>query len=118
MTNEHATAQLEIPKLERYYESHTALSDSFEAFHVANVSVYNLIVLIARELKVAGFKSCGIALIFERMRWLYALQTQGDAYKLNNNFRAFYARRIMERETDLAGFFNVRVQKSETNNEG
>ena len=55
-----------------------------------------------------GIRRTGIAAIFERLRWLYRLQTQGEEYRLNNTFRAYYARMVMERCPDLAGFFEVR----------
>jgi hypothetical protein len=89
------------------------LAQKFERFRAANPEVERVIVEIARDLKFrAGFTSCGIALIFERMRWLYAIATRGDEYKLNNNWRAFYARRIMATYADLDGFFHVREQKA------
>lgn len=82
----------------------------FEAFHHANPHVYDSAVQIARDLKGRGFHRCGMKLIFERLRWLYAIQTKGDSYLLNNDFTAFYARVVMLAEPDLAGFFEVRVQ--------
>lgn len=84
------------------------LREQWQAFHVANPAVYAAIVRIARQLRALGFKRCGIALIFERLRWVYAIATQGDDYKLNHNWRSFYAREVMARESDLAGFFEVR----------
>lgn len=92
-------------------EPGATLADRFEAFADANPAVEESIVAVARELRDEhGIQRAGIALIFERLRWLYAIRTQGDAYRLNNSFRAFYARRIMERHEDLAGFFEVRRQ--------
>ena len=87
------------------------LLERFQAFHAANPEVYMAIVEIARDLQNMGFERTGIGLIFERLRWLHALQTKGDEYKLNNNHRAFYARLIMGQEPDLDGFFHVREQK-------
>lgn len=93
-------------------DADATLADRFEAFATANPAVEESIVAIARELRDKhGIERVGIALIFERLRWLYAIRTQGDAYRLNNSFRAFYARRIMERHGDLAGFFEVRRQR-------
>lgn len=87
----------------------------FEDFHRANPSVYTMIVDIAHSLKKTGFRKCGIALIFERLRWVYAIQTQGDDYRLNNNYRAFYARLVMEKESGLNNFFRVREQRFDYN---
>lgn len=93
-------------------DADATLADRFEAFARANPKVEEAIVAIARELRDKhGVKRIGIALIFERLRWLYAIKTEGEAYRLNNSFRAFYARRIMAENPDLAGFFEVRKQR-------
>lgn len=81
----------------------------FETFHAANPRVYDLLVEFARQLHGRGFDHCGISLIWERMRWELAITTvDPDGFKLNNDWRSRYARLIMEREKDLAGFFRTR----------
>lgn len=86
------------------------LESAFTTFHEANPHVYHLIVRFAREKKRAGFKHYGIAGVFERVRWEMPITTEGDAFKLNNNYRAFYARLVMAECPDLAGFFHTRRQ--------
>lgn len=81
----------------------------FAKFHEANPHVYTELVKLARLLKSKGHRKIGIAMLFEQLRWQYALATSDmSGYKLNNNYRAYYARMIMERESDLNGFFEVR----------
>lgn len=41
------------------------------------------------------------------------MRTHGDEFKLNNNFRSHYARALMQRERELAGFFELRRLRSE-----
>jgi hypothetical protein len=89
------------------------IEQRFEAFHKLNPHVYALIVDIAVDLKNRGFKKCGMKLIFERLRWLYAIQTQGGQYKLNNDYTAYYARLVMHREKALDGFFRLREQRAD-----
>lgn len=84
------------------------LPDRFARFHRANPHVYRAIVAAARYARRAGVERIGIAAIFERLRWEYRIQTRGDAYALNNSWRSFYARLVMEREPDLAGMFSIR----------
>jgi len=85
------------------------LQKTFELFHKQNPHVLDTVIRIASELKhKRGFKRCGMKMLFERLRWLYALQTQGDDYKLNNNYTAYYARTVMALRKDLEGFFAVR----------
>lgn len=45
---------------------------------------------------------------FEVLRWERAMSTKGDDYKLNNNFRSWYSREIMDRFPDLVGIFELR----------
>lgn len=90
------------------------LAVRFEAFHRQNPHVYEAIVRIARELRTQqGWRKCGMKMIFERLRWLYAIQTHGDEFKLNNNFTAYYARTVMAANPDLDGFFEVRKHLGE-----
>ena len=108
----HNGVQLSIPTIEEtVYETGMKLPERFEAFAKANPHVQTVIVSIARELKRLGFDRCSMKLIFEQMRWRYALQTRGDSYKLNNSFTAFYARRVMAEAPDLAGFFATRERR-------
>ena len=77
------------------------------AFDAANPQVYRACVRVARYIKARGFKRYGIGAIFEVLRFK-AIETIGDRYRLNNNYRAWFAREIMRREEDLAGFFETR----------
>lgn len=87
-----------------------SIEKRFEEFHRLNPHVYEAIVKIALDLKARGFEECGISLIFERLRWIHAIQTRGDSFRLNNDFRAFYARVVMEAVPELRDFFRVRKQ--------
>jgi len=50
-------------------------------------------------------------MLFEVLRWNYYLEVdQGEEeFKLSNDFRAPYARLIMQQELDLADAFNTRT---------
>lgn len=87
------------------------LERQFLRFHELNPHVYSTIVEISLGLQKHGLKRTGISMVFERMRWMWAMQTRGDDYKLNNNYRAFYARMVMDEHPKLQGFFETRVQK-------
>lgn len=104
------------PIKEVKYAKSESLADRFDRFHRANPAVYRTIRSIAFDLKSHGIHEFGIAAIFERMRWLYSIQTIGDTYKLNNSYRAFYARLLMKNEPQLRDFFETRVQTSESVN--
>lgn len=86
------------------------LEEQFKAFHEANPGVYDALKRLALEAKQEGWWHGSISLLFERLRWLYAVKTRGSKYKLNNNWRAFYARRLMDNEPQLADWFDIRTQ--------
>ena len=87
-----------------------SMMERFEAFHALNPHVMRALIRLARWTQNDGWRVCSIKLLFEQLRWQWAVQTQGDVYKLNNNFHAYYARLIMHRHPDLAGFFRIRRQ--------
>lgn len=72
----------------------TTLYERFQVFHKLNPAVWNEIQRIAKHMLEKGMKRLSINMIFELMRYNYAVFTMGDDYKLNNSYRAFYARML------------------------
>jgi hypothetical protein len=86
----------------------------FDVFHAANPHVYNMLVSLARQwVSRTGRHKLGIATLFERARWEIALTTVGEDFRLNNSYRAYYARLIMAREWDLRGLFDLRASEAD-----
>lgn len=85
---------------------------NFQKFHTNNPDIYSELVRLSRELVRAGYTNYGISALFEVVRYNKSISTIGDRFKLNNNYRALYARMIMERESDLATFFHIRRRLS------
>ena len=85
------------------------IEQAFYLFHEANPHVYRQLVKLARQAKRAGATKLGIGMLFEVLRWRHTLATGGDEFKLNNNYRSYYARMIMLREHDLVGIFETRA---------
>jgi hypothetical protein len=81
---------------------------AFWQFHNGNPHIYTRLVEMARQLKAKGFRRYSINSLFEVLRWHSALKTKGSLFKLNNNYRSYYARLIMEKEPDIEGFFSIR----------
>lgn len=80
----------------------------FEQFHYANPHVYAELVMLARRARRTGAARIGIGQLFEVLRWRHMLSTRGEEFKLNNDYRAPYARLIMHVEQDLDGVFELR----------
>lgn len=88
------------------------IKEAFDAFHAANPHVYAMLRKLALPLAQQGRRKIGIGMLFEVLRWQYALQTRGDDFKLNNNYRSHYARLLMDREPALRGLFETRELRS------
>lgn len=86
-----------------------SIEADFKAFHEANPHVYEHLRRLAFVWKARRpGQRLGIGMLFEVARWDISLGTDGDPFKLNNNYRALYARMLMEREPDLRGLFQTR----------
>ena len=83
--------------------------ERFEAFNAANPEVYGMLIEMALRLKRAGMRRYGIGALFEVLRYRSDVETaSADSFKLNNDLRAFYARKIMDEVVELDGFFRTR----------
>jgi len=92
--------------------SYNKLAAEFSEFNQNNPLIWELLVKFAFEAKKAGTTKLSISLLIERIRWEIEVVTRNtDGYKINNNHRAFYARKLMETYPELAGMFRTRAQK-------
>jgi hypothetical protein len=101
-------------QLELLYSTEKTPESAFWNFDKMHPSVYRMIVHLARGLKKQGFKTYSMDVLFHRIRWhAYVKRNRSqEAFKLNDWYTSFYARLVMEREPDLADFFQIRKQRS------
>ena len=59
-----------------------------------------------------GHRHAAIGMLFEVLRWEHGRATEGDQFKLNNNYRSRYARLIMTNHPELNGMFHTRTLTS------
>lgn len=88
------------------------IRDNFELFHIENPHVFNLFLKYSRMARERGFEKFSAKAIFERLRWHLNFETEGDTFKLNNNYTALYARKIISEYPEFDGFFELRERKS------
>lgn len=81
---------------------------AFEEFDKENPHVKRELAKMALGLRARGVKRWGIAGLFEVLRYRHSIKTDGDDFKLNNNFRALYARKLMNDFQELEGLFEIR----------
>lgn len=89
------------------------LEEQFSAFHAANPHVYQALRRLAVQMVRRGHRRIGIKMLFEVLRWQYAMSTADPAseFTLNNNYTSFYARLLMDNEPELANAFEIRTQR-------
>ena len=64
----------------------------FCQFHSDNPDIWRLFERFSLELVKSGREHYGIGAVCERIRWHIDVETKGDEVKINNDFRAYYAR--------------------------
>lgn len=89
------------------------IADRFERFHVANPLVYETLVRLSHEMHNKGMRKVSVDFIYQVARWEIIRATDDIEYKLNDHYRAFYARLIMAMEPALEGFFEVRTSEAD-----
>ena len=82
-----------------------------EKWIAANPGVYLLFVRFAHEM-LAARKNFGVGLLTERVRWECVVTTTGDPdFKINNNHRAYIARKLVQDYPPLRPFIQFRETK-------
>jgi len=103
-----ATDLLPFPDLPPFEDKPPALVEAFWSFHESNPQVYGLIDRFTRQAIAAGRERFGMKAVFERIRWYTTVETQGETFKLNNNYTSFYARLWMHRNPTMPQVFALR----------
>jgi hypothetical protein len=86
--------------------------ERFRRFHKENPKVYLHLREMALQLRARGRKVYSIKTLWEVLRWKIAvLGDFREGWKLNNSYTPFYARELMRREPELAGFFETREKR-------
>jgi hypothetical protein len=86
------------------------ITEKFEKFDSKNPHVYHELVKLAREMR-SKRNDCviGISLLYDVLRWNAMIKTDSDdEFKMGDNYKAFYARKIMNNESDLKGMFRTK----------
>lgn len=96
-------------------ENTMSIKDRFDEFDAQHPEVNEQLVRLARQWRSHGNKRLGMKTLFERLRWEWHVAGLRDdrGFKLNNDFTALYARKIMAENPDLDGMFETRALVSE-----
>lgn len=88
--------------------------ERFEAFHAGNPHVYQELRGLAREVQGRGYRKFGIRPLWERLRWknMFEVTDPDSIYKLNDHYKEFYSRMLME-EAEFTDFFTKRRSRAD-----
>jgi len=87
--------------------------EGFDVYDTENPAVYAKLAQFAIEAQRAGATHIGIGMLYERLRWYTKVEARDGTFKVNNNYRAFYARKLMRDVPALAGIFETRTSKAD-----
>lgn len=96
-------------------EEPVSIQEAFEAFHAKHPKVYEALRHLAHDALRNGHKKIGIGMLWEVVRWnlVYAMRKDdAEEWKLNNNLRSRYARKLMADDPALADIFETRELKA------
>lgn len=91
------------------------LTREWWAFHNAHPEVGQLLLTLTMRLYDKGRRHAGIKMLWETLRYetLAGATPEEDAYRLNNNHHAYYARWLMDEWPFLVGMFSTRTSSAE-----
>lgn len=92
-----------------FWDYGDSLQAAYEVWRRQNPHIYAAFKRSALALKTAGRKRYGAKAIAEHMRYHQAMQSQGDPWKINNNFVSRMARELLaEMPEEFEGFLELR----------
>lgn len=83
------------------------MKKTFQEYDRENPQIWKAFVKYAKQAKARGFKHYSAKGIFEIIRWHTGVSGNGE-FKLNNNYHAGYARKMMKMYPEFEGFFRIR----------
>jgi len=94
-----------------FNECDVKLLEKFKKFHAENPVVYELFKRFATEAKNSGRVRFSHWMIMNRIRWYSSIETNGEKYKLSNDFIALYARLLIYNDQTFEKFFTLKEMK-------
>lgn len=92
--------------------AHGTIDERFARFDAANPWVHRALVNLTADLVRRGRRKVGMKMLFEVLRWHTLRATEGEDFRLNNNFTSRYARKLMAEHPEWDGLFDTRELRS------
>lgn len=84
------------------------LEGDFLIWAARNPNIVGLFFRFADQAWDSGRRTLGAKLIVERIRWETMVESQGDDFKVNNNYTAYLARMYVRQKPDRSKLFRFR----------
>lgn len=85
----------------------------FLNWHAEHPEAWSMFVKFTNQMISKGFQNYSVNAVFERVRWETDIGGNGvTQFKMNDRYRAFYARMFMDAYPIHRGFFRTRYQIS------
>jgi hypothetical protein len=101
--------EVKIPLIFR--EIDKDLLKKFKQYHLDNPHVYRKFKEYSSKMRASGVDRYSGWVIINVIRWEHDLATQGDVFKINNDFIALYVRLLIYHDRTFASFFEMRKMK-------
>ena len=85
----------------------STLQRRFDNYDAENPEVFAAFKSFAQAAKAKGFKKYSAAALFQILRWETSV-AGNDAYKINNDYHPYFARKLMATDANFIGFFRLR----------
>tara|TARA_B100000768_G_scaffold178070_1_gene193224 strand:+ start:258 stop:536 length:279 start_codon:yes stop_codon:yes gene_type:complete len=70
--------------------------EEFEEYHANNPEVFRLFCYFTKQVMNAGYQKYSAEAIFNQIRWYTTIETRGEDFKINNDYKPYYSRKFMK----------------------
>jgi hypothetical protein len=92
-------------------ELFTDIDRKFCQYDLENPHIWEAFKELTLTLIDRGFEKISAELVYNQIRWLMYIQHGNDGFKINNNFKPFYARKFARIYPQHNGIFAFRKSK-------
>lgn len=90
-----------------------SLLDRFRKFDLENPDVYSKFVGLSTTMAKKGRTAYSAWAIINKIRWDHDIETEGDVFKISNDFIGLYARKLILNQPAMLVFFDIKPMKRE-----
>ena len=87
----------------------------FNQYHLENSQVYELFKKFTFQVIRRGLNNFSAESIINQIRWFTEVETVGDEFKINNDYKPHYSRKFMKDFPEFEGFFRTRKSVADDN---